>query len=377
MWFMCAEAAGLADAVNAGEEFLGEDGAVVGLARLQAVVARAAVIEWECLAEVGEQFGSTAAGALGVARHALELGAGDLALLLVGDLVDEVRLFGDIAAAVEQEAVAGQAVASGAAGLLVVALDVFGQVVVDHPADVGLVDAHAEGDRGADDLHLVAQEKLLVFGAFLVAEPGVVGPGGEAAVGERLGHALGGGARGAIDDAALVLALFHELEDLLERFVLGGDAVGEVGAVETRDKSRRVAQAQVLHDVAAHAFGGRRGERHDGDVGQQDAELGELPVLGAEIVAPLGDAVRLVDGDRLHVPGLQIFLPVIEHETLGRGVEQPPFAAVQAGEPRASLLGAERGVEVGGGDAHFLELIHLILHQRDQGRHHHRQPRAV
>ena len=76
-----------------------------------------------------------------------ELGAGDLPLVLVGDLVDEMRLLRDVAGAEQQQAIAGQAVAAGAAGFLIVALDVFRQVVVDDPADVGLVDAHAEGDR--------------------------------------------------------------------------------------------------------------------------------------------------------------------------------------------------------------------------------------
>jgi hypothetical protein len=42
-----AEAAVLADAVDAGEEFLGGEGAVVGLAGFEAVVAGGAVIERE------------------------------------------------------------------------------------------------------------------------------------------------------------------------------------------------------------------------------------------------------------------------------------------------------------------------------------------
>ena len=45
----------------------------------------------------------------------------------------------------------GRAVAAGAADLLAVALEALGQVVVVDVADVGLVDAHAEGDGGDDD----------------------------------------------------------------------------------------------------------------------------------------------------------------------------------------------------------------------------------
>ena len=77
--------------------------------------------------------------------------------------LDEPRLLDHVAGAEEQHAFAGQAVAAGAAGFLVIALDVLRQIVVDDEADVGLVDAHAEGDGRADDAHLVAQEKLLVL----------------------------------------------------------------------------------------------------------------------------------------------------------------------------------------------------------------------
>ena len=57
------------------------------------------------------------------------------------------------------------AVAARAARLLVVSLERLGYVVVDHVAHVGLVDAHAEGDRGDDHLHALHEEVVLVGGA--------------------------------------------------------------------------------------------------------------------------------------------------------------------------------------------------------------------
>ena len=73
-----------------------------------------------------------------------------------------------------------------------------------------------------------------------------------------------------------------------------------------------------------------------------------------------------VDGDGGDVPGFQVLLPVIEHEALGGDVEETPFVAVEAGETRAGLGGRKRGVEKGCGDAGGLELVHLVLHQRDE-----------
>ena len=65
--------------------------------------------------------------------------------------VGEVLERGHVVGAGEQLAGARLAVAAGAADLLRVALQALGQVVVVDVADVGLVDAHAERDRGDDD----------------------------------------------------------------------------------------------------------------------------------------------------------------------------------------------------------------------------------
>ena len=132
---------------------------------MQAVVAAAAVFLRPDLAEVAQQTDAAAGVAFGEVRHLVELVAGDVARLLVGDFVEELEVFHHVAAGEEQQAFGGQAVAAGAAGFLIVALDVLRQVVVDDEADVRFVDAHAEGDGGADDSRLVAQEGVLVFRA--------------------------------------------------------------------------------------------------------------------------------------------------------------------------------------------------------------------
>ena len=85
-----------------------------------------------------------------------------LARRLVGlELGGEAIVRQHVGPRVEQHAVARQAVAAGAADLLVVALDRPRHVAVDHVADVRLVDAHAEGDGGDHDVDLVAREGVL------------------------------------------------------------------------------------------------------------------------------------------------------------------------------------------------------------------------
>ena len=76
-----------------------------------------------------------------------------------------------------KHATRGLAVAPGSAGFLIVGFERARHVVVDHRADVGLVDAHAEGVGGDDDLGLAAHEPFLRLVPLLAGQPGVVDDG--------------------------------------------------------------------------------------------------------------------------------------------------------------------------------------------------------
>ncbi len=92
-------------------------------------------------------------------------------------------------------------VASGAADLLVVGLDAAGKRGVDDGADVGLVDAHAEGDGGDDDIELAREEVALDAFADAGFEAGVIGGGASSKHG---GQFFGGLAAGRVDDGGTV-----------------------------------------------------------------------------------------------------------------------------------------------------------------------------
>ena len=88
---------------------------------------------------------------------------------IAGALVDQAALLHDVAEAVGHPRDGGLAVAAGATGLLVVALDRLRQVDVRDEAHVGLVDAHAERDRRDHHDAVVAEEPRLVRRAHLGA----------------------------------------------------------------------------------------------------------------------------------------------------------------------------------------------------------------
>ena len=102
------------------------------------------------------------------------------------------------------------------------------------------------------------------------------------------------------------------------------DDIGEVRPIEPGGDAHRVAQPEPDQDVAGDA--GRRGLRLQSEQlarPERPRRLRQLEVVGPEVVAPLGDAVRLVDhehadadaGEGLDEPG--------RGEALGRDVQQP------------------------------------------------------
>src|SRR5699024_5029301 len=104
-----------------------------------------------------------AAGRLifGIADHGIQM-LDRHALLVAGLLIDEVIEFCSIRITIEQKAVGGQAIPSGASNLLIVPLDAFGEIEVNHKTNVGLVDAHPERNRSHDDLGVVAGKGFLI-----------------------------------------------------------------------------------------------------------------------------------------------------------------------------------------------------------------------
>ena len=93
-----------------------------------------------------------------------------------------------VAVTVEKEGVGALSVASRAADFLIVLLEAFRQIVVDDEADVGFVDAHAEGDGRDHDADLVAEKPLLILGAGFVGKAGVIREHGKSPARELGGH---------------------------------------------------------------------------------------------------------------------------------------------------------------------------------------------
>ena len=206
-----------------------------------------------------------------------------------------------IAGIEEQDAARKRAVASGAPRLLVVGLRRGWHGPVHHQADVRLVDAHAEGAGGHDDLHPVGQEVHQRLLPALLGEPRMVRRGevpcARQLAGERLHHVPGRG----VDDRHPVLH-GQEPKQRVPPFAViphRHDAEPEVPAVEGAEvkvTAPRRTEPECTGDVGTDLRRGAPGEGHALGPPQCPPRPAERPVAGPEVVPPLGDAVGLVNG---------------------------------------------------------------------------------
>jgi hypothetical protein len=60
--------------------------------------------------------------------------------------------------------------------------------------------------------------------------------------------------------------------------------------------------AETFGDVAGDPGGGRGGQREHAADAQLPGQPGDFQVVGAEVVTPLADAVRLVDRQQRNLP---------------------------------------------------------------------------
>ncbi|VVO45103.1 hypothetical protein PS710_06569 [Pseudomonas fluorescens] len=266
-----------------------------------------------------------------------------------------------------------QTVTAAATGFLVIRFKGFGQIEVSDEAHVGLIDAHAECHGGDHDQAFLVEEAFLVVGPGIVGQTGVIGQRREPLFAEEHRDFVDLLARQAIDDAGIAAPFGQEREQLLARLLLGHDTVENVRAVEAREETLGVLQMQAIDDFFPGALVGGRGQGDARDMGEQLRQLAQLQVFAAEVVAPLGHAMRFIDSEQGDVKALQERQHARLNQALGRQIEHLHFTALDPGGQVPLLLGAQCGVECSRGDTQFFEGRDLIVHQCDQRRDHHRQ----
>ena len=204
---------------------------------VEADVACPAIRLCEFLAEIFGQFAVAAMDAGAKAAHVIEQIArgGDN---LVGRRRLRRRFFNQrfpahhVGGGIEQHAFGLQAVAPGAAGLLLVMLDGFRHGGVDNAAHVATVDAHAEGHRCGHDVDLFGGKCVLRPAALVGLHAGMIESGALILSLEDRRHGFGVLAADAIDDRRLAGMALQHLQRLRARVDPRDNAIDQIGTVE-------------------------------------------------------------------------------------------------------------------------------------------------
>ena len=313
-----------------------------------------AVAEWVGQLEVGSE----------EAGYAVQIFDGRVVAL------EEAFVDATIGEAVKEDGAGGEAVAAGAADFLVVGFDGAGQRGVEDGANVGLVDAHAEGDGGYDDVELAGLElalDALTGGCF---EAGVVGGSGEQLV-ELEGEVVGCLAGWGVDDGGARCGNGQELRDEFCALRLGelDDFDGEIVAAKAVDVERGIGETKLRDDVLLDDRRGGGGERDDGRGAEEREIVAEGAVVGAEIVTPAGDAVGLVDGDQGGATTGKHLGESGNAEAFGGDEEEPEGAIKVCAAGFAGVVARKAGVDACDLEAFGGELGCLIVHEGDEGAH--------
>src|SRR5260370_20063352 len=95
----------------------------------------------------------------------------------------------------------------------------------------------------------------------------------------------------------------------------------------------------------ANALRRAGGERGDRAVGEEFTEAAELPVFGPEVMSPLGDAMRFVDGEERYLHTAKPGGMSVEGHAHGRKVQKPIVALADAAKSKDPLLAAKRALQ--------------------------------
>ena len=140
----------------------------------------------------------------------------------------------------------------------------------------------------------------------------------------------------------------------------------KVVATEAVDEQGRGCEIELGDDVALNSGGGSGGKGDNRGGAKLWEIVAEGAVIGAEIVAPGGDAVGFVDGDERWLAAGEHLGKAGDAHALGRDEEELEIAVEVVAAGLAGGLAGKAGVDAGYAEAGLGQLAGLIVHKGDQ-----------
>ena len=165
-----------------------------------------------------------------------------------------------------------------------------------------------------------------------------------------------------------------EFEQLLAGADFLVDAIADVRTIKAGDEFASVLQMQALDDFFSRQGISGSCERDPRDAREALSKHGKPDVLRPEVVTPLRNAMRFIDGEQRQLRGRQQLQAAISEQPLRRNVEKIQLAASRAALDVLHVRPAHARIERRSPHARLFERRHLILHQRNKRRHHDAHP---
>ena len=189
---------------------------------------------------------------------------------------------------------------------------------------------------------------------------------GKALAAQPLAHGLHIFSGGAVDDAApaLLVVFFHQPFQV--GIFVGGTAHLKIKifSVKARDQSERVIKLQQAGDIVTHSFRGCGGERsHNRSLWKCCGKPWDIQIRGTEVLTPLGNAVRLVNGYHRYLGVHGIVHEHLAVKAFGGDVDKLVSPTLRISQHRVKLIHGKAAVDESRWNTRLHQRAYLILHQ--------------
>ena len=185
---------------------------------------------------------------------------------------------------------------------------------------IGLVDTHAKGVCRYHDAHVVGLPLLLMLVFCGMLQSGMIVGGADAGLAEHAAD-VGGAASAAYIDNSCPRNRVENMYELGLFVLCTPNDIGKIVAFEAHAEYALLLELQFLLNVDDDVGSGCGSECEDRHVGIEAANVGNMEVGGSEIVAPLADAMGLVDSDEADVHAPKLYLENLRSESFGSDIE--------------------------------------------------------
>src|SRR5438132_5140186 len=146
-------------------------------------------------------------------------------------------------------------------------------------ADIGLVDTHAKSNGRTNHPHVVAEKQFLVSRTRLRVETGVVRLGIDSIRFQARRYVLSVVPALTVNNSAIIWSRVYKAQQLFVRTLLRQNVLSEIGTIEAGDVTFWLAQTKLFDDVTHYAWGGSRGQRHQGKMRKSWVQVQKLTIF--------------------------------------------------------------------------------------------------